>query len=141
MRAVSNQETVDWQDFSVGIERLLGGIPKACQQKLGKAVRQSVRKTAKELRSGKYGSAGKHEWSPEYMAGFTSHSDTRGMTPEGHVGNQNKPGLVHLLEKGHLTLTGRRTTAYPHMAPAFEEMEEDFVERAEKAVGEALEES
>ena len=140
MRAVPKNVTVDWQAFEVGIVKLLGGIPQACAQKLGKSVQQSVRKTAKGLRGGKYGSSGKHQWSPEYMQGFESHSDVKGMAPEGVVGNSTKPGLVHLLEKGHLTLTGRRTQAYPHMAPAFDDMEQDFMERAEKAVGEALEE-
>ena len=140
MRAVSKNETVDWNDFSVGVERLLWNIPQVASRKLGKAVQQSVRKTAKELRSGQYGSAGKHAWSPEYMSGFTSKANTKGMTPDGEVGNKNKPGLVHLLEKGHLTMAGRRTRAYPHMAPAFTEMEEDFMERAKKALDEALEE-
>ena len=140
VRAVSRNETVDWNDFSVGVERLLWDVPQACALKVGEAVRQSVRKTAKEVRSGEYGSAGKHEWSPEYMSGFTSKVNAKGMTPEGEVGNKNKPGLVHLLEKGHLTLAGRRTRAYPHMAPAFIEMEEDFMERAKKAIDEALRE-
>lgn len=131
--------TVDMDMFAAGIEELIGNIPTACSEKLGKAVRQSVRKTAKELRSGTYGSSGKHAWSGEYMQGFASHSDIGGMTPEGQVGNKNKPGLVHLLEKGHATLTGRRTQAYPHMKPAFQALEEDFAERAEQAVVEALE--
>ena len=38
----------------------------------------------------------------------------------------------------HLTLTGRRTNAYPHMAPAFDDMEQDFMERVGKYVGDAL---
>jgi len=130
--------TVDIDMFAAGIDELIGDIPVACAQGLGRAVQQSVRKTAKGLRSGQYGSSGKHAWSERYMSGFASHSDVGGMMPEGEVGNKNKPGLVHLLEKGHLTMAGRRTTAYPHMAPAFEEMGKDFVERAERELGEAL---
>ena len=140
MRAVSKNETVDWNDFSVGVERLLWNVPQACAIKVGEAVKQSVRKTAKELRSGEYGSAGQHAWSEDYMSGFTSSVRSSGMTPEGEVGNKNKPGLVHLLEKGHLTMAGRRTRAYPHMAPAFVEMEDDFMTRAKRAIDEALEE-
>ena len=131
--------TVDADMFSVGLDELIGNIPVACAQGLGKAVQQSARKTAKGLRSGAYGSSGKHAWSPEYMKGFASHAEVGGMEPEGEVGNKAKPGLVHLLEKGHLTATGRRTTAYPHMKPAFDDMEKDFIERAEDAIGEALE--
>lgn len=136
---MGRQVTEDWLNLQAGIDKLIGDIPSACSEKVGTAVRQSVRKTAKELKSGTYGSAGKHVWSERYMSGFSSHASTKGLTPEGEVGNKNKPGLVHLLEKGHLTLTGRRTKAYPHMAPAFEAMEEDFMERASKAIGEALE--
>lgn len=135
---VNRDETVDYRNFAVGIDKVLGDLPKACADNLGDAVRTSVRKTAKGLRSGIYGAAGKHEWSEAYMKGFTSRADTRGMTPEGEVGNKAKPGLVHLLEKGHLTLAGRRTHAYPHMTPAFNEMESDFMKLAEQAIGRAL---
>lgn len=124
--------------FAAGLEELIGDIPAACAEKGGEAVEKSVRKTAKELRSGTYGSSGKHEWSKEYMSGFSSHVE-HGMETVGEVGNKNKPGLVHLLEKGHLTLTGRRTTAYPHMAPAFDAMANEFVEEYKKAIGAALE--
>ena len=130
--------TVDLDSFAVGLEQLIGDIPPACRERGGDVVVKMVRKTAKELRSGTYGSAGKHEWSEKYMSGFTSHVE-RGVETVGEVGNKNKPGLVHLLEKGHLTLTGRRTTAYPHMAPAFDAMSEEFVEEYKKAIGAALE--
>ena len=130
--------TVDIDAFAAGLDQLVGDIPARCEEKGGKAVEKSVRKTAKELRSGTYGSSGRHEWSEEYMAGFSSHVD-RGAETIGEVGNKNKPGLVHLLEKGHLTLTGRRTTAYPHMAPAFMAMSDEFIELYKKAIGEALE--
>lgn len=128
----------DIDNFAVALESLVSDIPPACVEKGGEAVEQSVRKTAKELRGGAYGSAGKRAWSGEYMSGFSSHVK-RGIETVGEVGNKNKPGLVHLLEKGHLTLTGRKTRAYPHMAPAFDAMSDDFVERYEKAIGEALE--
>ena len=129
--------TVGIDSFAVGLERLVGDIPAACQDKGGEAVAKSVRKTAKELRAGDYGSSGKHQWSDRYMSGFSAHVEKGAMTT-GEIGNKNKPGLVHLLEKGHATLTGRRTRAYPHMAPAFDAMAEEFVELYEKAIGEAL---
>lgn len=137
---MARNATVDWLELSAGIDQLIGGFPRNCSEKVGKAVRQSVRKTAKELKSGTYGSSGLHKWSEDYMSGFSSHTTSSGMVSEGEVGNKTKPGLVHLLEKGHLTMAGRRTRAYPHMAPAFAEMEKDFMERAKKAIGEALEE-
>lgn len=128
----------DLGTFAASLESLIGDIPDACNEGCAKAVRQSIRKTAKDLRSGEYGKKGVHEWSDEYMQGFSSAQVKGGPTPAGEVGNKAKPGLVHLLEKGHVTLTGRRTQAFPHMAPAFEDMAEDFTERVQKYVGEAL---
>lgn len=128
--------TVDLDAFARGIEELVGDIPGACREKVDKAVAQSTRqgvKTVKEHAS----KGGVHEWSERYVSGFSS-SVTYGATAEGEIGNRNKPGLVHLLEKGHVTLNGRRTRAFPHLAPAFSEIQDDFVKRVEKAVGEAL---
>lgn len=130
--------TCDVDSFAASFESLIGDIPDACNDGCNKAVRQSIRQTASKLRSGAFGSSGRHAWSGEYMGGFASAQVKGGATPAGEVGNKTKPGLVHLLEKGHVTLTGRRTAAFPHMAPAFEDMAEDFTERVQKYVGEAL---
>jgi len=128
--------TCDLDGFSAAISSLVGDIPASCTEAANKAVAQSVRKGAKTVQAhAKKG--GVHEWSGKYVGGFTSHV-TPGVVASGEIGNKAKPGLVHLLEKGHATLTGRRTRAFPHMAPAFEEIQDDFVERMERAVGEAL---
>lgn len=136
---MANREIAcDLDSFAVSLDALVGDIPPACNEGSEKAVRQSIRAAAKKLRGGAYGSSGRHEWSEKYMQGFASAMVKGGATPAGEVGNKGKPGLVHLLEKGHVTLTGRRTAAFPHMAPAFDDMSEDFVERVLKYVGEAL---
>ena len=129
--------TCDLDAFARSIEELVGDIPSACQDKVGDAVAKSTRKGVKAVKS-HASKGGKHEWSGEYVDGFSSHV-TRGEETVGEIGNKNKPGLVHLLEKGHATLTGRRTNAYPHLAPAFDEIQEDFIRSVEEAVGEALE--
>ena len=128
----------DIDRFAASLMELLGDVPDACADGCEKAVRRSVRETAKKLRGGEFGSSGRHEWSEEYMQGFASSMVKGGFTPAGEVGNRGKPGLVHLLEKGHATLTGRRTAAFPHMAPAFDDMAEGFPEMVEKYVKEAL---
>lgn len=130
--------TCDADAFAASLESLIGDIPDAVAEAAGKAVGQSVRKGAKQLR-GKYTDGiGRHPWSAEYRGGFSSHVDKGGRVTTGEIGNKAKPGLVHLLEKGHATLTGRRTGKFGHMDPAFQEIQEDFVERVGKAVGEAL---
>ena len=133
---MSREVTVGPEAFAKGLEQLIGDIPAACQDKVGRAVAQSTRKGVKNVQE--YASkGGKHAWSGEYVGGFAAHVE-RGPVTTGEIGNKAKPGLVHLLEKGHATLTGRRTSAFPHMAPAFEEIQEDFIERASKAVEEAI---
>ena len=134
----SRNITCDVDAFAASLESLLGDIPGACGDACERAVQNSVRKTASELREGKFGSSGKTKWSDEYMGGFASSMNRKAPQPEGEVGNKAKPGLVHLVEKGHVTLTGRRTQAYPHMEPAFNAMSEEFVEQARRYVMEAL---
>lgn len=128
--------TVPPEAFAKGIEELIGNIPAACGEKVSKAVAQSTRKGVKTVKK-HAGKGGVHKWSERYVGGFSSHVEG-GISPSGEIGNKSEPGLVHLLEKGHATLTGRRTRAFPHMAPAFEEIQDDFVDRVAKAVGEAL---
>lgn len=130
--------TRDLDSFAVGITELLGDVPEACGNGLEKAVVKSARDTASKLRGELTGGIGIHEWSGEYRGGFTSHVDRSGLSTTGEIGNKNKPGLVHLLEKGHATPAGRRTRAFPHMDPAFVGMQEEFVESAKRYVIEAL---
>lgn len=128
--------TVPMDAFARGIEELIGDLPDSCAEKVGKATEQATRKGVKTVKA--YASrGGRHKWSDEYVGGFSSRV-IKGVVTEGEIGNKAKPGLVHLLEKGHLTLTGRRTGTFPHMAPAFNEIQEDFIERVDKAVWEAL---
>ena len=133
---MSRNVTVDWLNFDAGIREVVGDIPDACAQQCGKAVEKSTRK-ARNLVKENASKGGKHAWSGEYVGGFGTHIN-RGIYTTGEVGNRAKPGLVHLLEKGHATLTGRRTAAYPHMAPAFEEVQEEFYKEVADAVGRAL---
>ena len=128
--------TVDWLNFAVGIEEVVGDIPAACSEQVSKAVERSTRRGVKAVKAHASG-GGKHAWSGEYVNGFSS-KVTKGVVSSGEIGNKAKPGLVHLLEKGHATLTGRRTAAYPHMAPAFDEIKEEFYKEVADAVGRAL---
>ena len=128
--------TTGLDGFAMAITSIVEPLPELCQEKVNKATVQATRKGAKTVQS--YASkGGVHEWSGEYVTGFKSHI-TGGVVTEGEIGNANKPGLVHLLEKGHVTLNGRRTRSFPHMAPAFNEIQDDFIEKVENAVGEAL---
>ena len=58
---------------------------------------------------------------------------------EGHIGNSDKPGLVHLLEKGHALSGGGRVQGYPHLAKSADKTFEDFEGRVHGAVQRGLE--
>ena len=122
--------------FAATLQELLADIPGAVVDKTGDAVAKCTRKGVKQVKS-HASKGGKTAWSGEYVGGFGSHIK-RGVETTGEIGNRAKPGLVHLLEKGHATLTGRRTRAYPHMAPAFDEIKEEFAKSVADAVGEAI---
>ena len=132
-----SSRTCDIDNFAVTLEDMLKEVDSSVVNAADKAVAQSIRKGAKTVQS-HASKGGLHKWSGEYVGGFSSHLNRSGRTPEGEIGNKAKPGLVHLLEKGHATLTGRRTRAYPHMAPAFDEIQKDFIDRMEKEIGSAL---
>ena len=127
----------DLDTFAISVERILNGVANAMDERVGRAVEQSTRRGVNTVR-GKARETGIHRWSPRYVKGFTA-KVTKGQITTGEIGNKNEPGLVHLLEKGHATINGRRTRAFPHLEPAYEEIEKDLAERISKAVGEALE--
>lgn len=126
--------TCDWMNLSWGMQELLGDIPSEVTAQMETVVPKVARKGAKELRSEAAkrwnGKTGKR-----YSEGFSSTSLKSGVVTSAEIGNRSVPGLVHLLEKGHATLTGRRTAAYPHVAPVFEKT---VAPELEKEVGMAV---
>lgn len=54
----------------------------------------------------------------DYKKGWTKKKFSNELGTSYIVYNKDKPGLVHLLEKGHALRGGGRTKAIPHVAPA-----------------------
>lgn len=129
--------TCDVDMFAISVDKILNGVASAMDERVGEAVAQSTRRGAKTVRA-KAGEGGVHAWSKRYTGGFSARV-TKGQMTTGEIGNRREPGLVHLLEKGHATINGRRTRAFPHMEPAYEEIEKDLIERLNRAIGQALE--
>lgn len=126
--------TVDADGFASAICKIVDRLDEGVVNGIPKATRHAVnvgRKAARENAAG-------HGWSKEYSGGFSGHVGGSGRQVTGEVGNRSKPGLVHLLEKGHNTLTGRRTAAYPHMKPALGDMEDDFERQVDEMVDKAI---
>lgn len=129
----------DLDTFAAGLDELVGGIGDNVCENLKPAVKKACAASKKSVVQHVSSSGIKHHFGGvDYAGGFTYQVDGKGEKVKGEVGNENAPGLVHLLEKGHATIGGGRTRAYKHMEPGFDDGEKAFLEAAEKAVDDAL---
>ena len=132
-----NNLTVPEDMFAIGLTELVSTSLEGAKNNTSKEIARAARAGAKLVRKNAE-AGGLHKWSKEYTSGFSSHVTDHGGYTTGEIGNRTKPGLVHLLEKGHATINGGKTNAYPHMKPAFEEISRDLLERIGAAVEEGL---
>lgn len=120
-------------NLSAAIDEILNGYYRDCSD----AIEVGVDKTTKKARGyvkkyAKSASFKKRTVAGRYIGGFSSKVSKEGANTYGEVGNRSLPGLVHLLEKGHAKIGGGRTTAYPHMEPAFNDAKGEFVDTMKK---------
>ena len=114
--------------FSDGVLSIM--ISDLCQDVADEAYERGK---ARARKAAKMAEATLKETSPKrtgkYAKGWTTeeHDTSRGFSVV--VRNKAKPGITHLLEKGHMTRKGGRTKAIPHILPAYQKakrlMEED----------------
>lgn len=135
---MANHAECDWLNLEAGFSELLDGIEPEMETEVERAVGKVTRKGAKELRA-KASERWNGETGSRYSEGFASHVTKAGSETTGEIGNKNVPGLVHLLEKGHVTMGGTRTKAYPHLAPVYEQIAPEAFSEVADAVGRALE--
>ena len=102
--------------FVAALDVILSDYATQVSDNTKKAVRKSIRTVKKEAEER---SPNCHE--DGYHTGWKTHVNQSERTIHAECGNKLKPGLVHLLEKGHNTLNGARVPAKPHLAPAAEE--------------------
>lgn len=130
--------TCDSESFAIGMEELLSDIAPDVAKNLSQAIPRIARKGAKQLRE-EAGARWTGVTGTRYSKGFSSKKIASGAVTTAEIGNKAAPGLVHLLEKGHETLTSRRVEGIPHVAPVYDRLEPEVIEAVEKAVEEALE--
>lgn len=130
--------TCDAESFAIGLEELLSDIAPDVAEGISEEIPRLARKGAKDLRT-EAGARWTGKTGSKYSKGFSSKTIKTGAVATAEIGNRSMPGLVHLLEKGHETLTSRRVEGIPHVRPVYERLEPEVVKAVERAVGEALE--
>lgn len=81
------------------------------------AVESAVTKVSKETKN--IAKSGSPVDSGEYQKGWAvKKTSEKAGKVAATVYNRKKPGLTHLLEKGHVLRNGGRASAKPHIAPA-----------------------
>lgn len=111
---MSSHVSVD--GFAAALDAILADYSLQVSDNVGKAVRKSIQTVRKEA---KEGSPKCHE--DGYQSGWATSTKSSKNGIHAECGNKLKPGLVHLLEKGHNTLNGARVAGRPHLEPAAEE--------------------
>lgn len=116
---------IEIDDFGRSMKQLLAAVEGDVREGSVKAVRKAaqygkdeVKKNSPERKHG-----GRH-----YADGWTYRVKNTAEGPMAEIGNKTKPGLAHLLEKGHAKVGGGRVPGIKHIAPAAEETFEKFVE-------------
>lgn len=107
--------------FSAVLMELAEDVVAQDDEQLRRDVQAAARATTDELRNGALTPA----VTGEYAAGWGYETELGIGHVKVTVRNKKKPGLTHLLEKGHEKFvggidTGERVPAYPHIESAYE---------------------
>ena len=141
---MSNYDPViEPEQFAITLDEILKGIPIELLPGLQKAVRKSARKGRRSVKANarKAGfrlatSKGPSKTASTYIKGWSYRMKSNSDGAAAEIGNEEFPGLAHLLEKGHARVGGGRVQAYPHIKQAAQDAENVLVEEVLKAVDE-----
>ena len=102
---------VEEDQFASALSDILGDIADGADEAVFQLVHDSVLEGRDEWRK----NADSYGWKYGKHVTYRALRQKHGV--EGHIYSR-KPGLPHLLEKGHAKIGGGRTRAYPHVKPA-----------------------
>lgn len=138
--------------FSAALSGILEHAMRNVSSEMESAIKESCKVGRRAARANSRSATGTGDGTPpwrqgralepgqRYPKGFSYKVVRESQTSvEGHIGNSDKPGLVHLLEKGHALSGGGRVQGYPHLAKAADKTFEDFEGRVHGAVQRGLE--
>lgn len=120
--------TVGPDAFASALNEIFGDVRSVACEDLHESVKDGSEEAKRAWRDGAPVRTGEYSRSIRYRVEGTEEK------PESHV-YSTKPGLPHLLEKGHATIGGGRVPGRPHVAPAaergFQRAYDSLVERLE----------
>ena len=109
---------VEDDEFAIALSEILGDIASASEDALFDCVHDALVEGRDEWRrNAAEHDALYHEGNWKYGENVTYRTLRKKSGVEGHIFSR-KPGLPHLLEKGHAKIGGGSTRAYPHVKPA-----------------------
>lgn len=104
---------VEEDEFAAAMSEIFGDIVDASDEAVFQCVHDALELGRDEWRRGAKGYGWKYGRHVTYRALRQKHGT------EGHIYSR-KPGLPHLLEKGHAKIGGGKTRAFEHVKPAAE---------------------
>ena len=118
---MAGSATIKIDALAATLTEMAEGVVAQDEEQLRRDVQAAARATTDELRNGALTPA----VTGEYAAGWGYETEVEVGHVRATVRNRKKPGLTHLLEKGHEKFvngvdTGERVPAYPHIEPAYE---------------------
>lgn len=128
---MSSDYLIEADRFGATMEQILGDLAEQVNQGSGRAVRKAAKKGRDETE------AKSPEITGGYKEGWTYKVKKTPTGWVGEVGNIKKPGLAHLLEKGHAKVGGGRVDPSPrggHIAPAAEMAFDELIEQVKAEV-------
>lgn len=111
------------------IQKILQEYEGDVRENVGQITKEMCKKGANAVKA----NARAYGWG-DYAAGWTSEFEQKRWSSSGVIYNSKKPGLAHLLEKGHALVGGGHSKAYPHIAPVEETLIKEYEEGVINAI-------
>ena len=124
-------------EVRVSIDDLAGEIVLAVRQyteDVAEAIEEEVHETAQAVLQEVATSSAWVDKTGKYRKGWTAKKQHGEGWIRVTIYNRLKPGLVHLLEKGHAKRSGGRVGAKPHLVPAYDAYVPPMQERIREIV-------
>lgn len=123
-------------ELSNVIKEYLENFKDVTEEACEEGVLTTADEAVKELRSAHPSGSGDYGSWDEYNSSWKKRKEkkTKNKGILAIVYNEKHYRLTHLLEKGHATVNGGRTRAFPHIAPVEQKCEENLLRNIKKNI-------